>query len=75
MLKPATPATTSAEPSFSETLTKSMNTQMKYVFPFLIALIAYRSGVVALYLITSTIFTVLQQIYIGRKRHLKLVLE
>lgn len=54
--------------SFQESLTKSMNTQMKYVFPFVIAFIAYTiSGAVALYWITSNIFTIAQQIYATRK--------
>ena len=45
--------------SFQENLTKSMQTQMKYVFPFLIAFIAYNvSGAVALYWITSNIFAI-----------------
>ena len=43
-----------------------MNTQMKYVFPFLMALICYSSGVIALYFITSNIFAVGQQIYVKK---------
>ncbi len=53
--------------SFQASLSKSMNTQIKYIFPFIIAFIAYKySGVVALYLITNNIFTVLQQIYVSK---------
>ena len=41
--------------------------QMKYIFPFLITWIAYRvSGAIALYWITSNIFTVVQQIYVNK---------
>ena len=59
--------------SFQENLTKSMQTQMKYVFPFIIAFIAYRvSGAVALYWITSNIFAIGQQIYANKKKQLAL---
>ena len=67
MPKPA-PSAVSTD-SFQENFAKSMQTQMKYVFPFLIALIAYRSGVIALYLITSNIFSIAQQIYAERKQN------
>lgn len=54
--------------SFAETFQKSMHLQMKYVFPFVVALIAWSiSGAVALYWITSNIFMVGQQIYIKRR--------
>ena len=47
---------------------KSMQTQMLYVLPLLIAVIAYRlSGAVALYWITSNMFTVGQELYTARK--------
>jgi YidC/Oxa1 family membrane protein insertase len=52
--------------SFNANFTKSMNTQMKYVFPFIMAYISYRSGVVALYFITSNLFAVGQQIYVNK---------
>jgi YidC/Oxa1 family membrane protein insertase len=68
MPKPPAPSVSSASPdSFQASLNKSMNTNMMYILPLLIAFIAYRySGVVALYLITSNIFTVAQQIYVNR---------
>lgn len=54
--------------SFSDNFAKSMNTQMKYVFPFIVAFIAYTiSGAIALYWITSNLFMVAQQIYIKKK--------
>lgn len=54
--------------SFSESFTKSMNMQMKYVFPFVVAFIAYGiSGAISLYWITSNLFMVGQQIYIRKK--------
>lgn len=53
---------------FQDSFNKSMQMQMKYVFPILIVFIAYRiSGAVALYWIVSNIFTVFQQIYINKK--------
>ncbi len=71
MPKPAvsTPSTKGGEPSFGESFGKSMNTQMKYVFPFVVTWIAYSiSGAVALYWITSNLFTIGQQIYVNRKK-------
>ena len=54
--------------SFQATFAKSMNMQMKYVFPFVVALIAYNvSGAIALYWVTSNIFTIGQQIYVNKK--------
>ena len=64
MPKPA--ASTSG--SFQESFGKSMNMQMKYVFPFIVAFIAYNiSGAISLYWITSNLFMVGQQIYIKKK--------
>ena len=55
-------------PTFQDSFGKSMNMQMKYVFPFIVAFIAYNiSGAVALYWITSNLFMVFQQIYIKKK--------
>lgn len=66
----------SSTPSFQENLSKSMQTQMKYVFPFIVAFIAYSvSGAVALYWITSNIFAIGQQIYANNKRKLALQAE
>jgi len=54
--------------SFQENFTNSMQTQMKYVFPFVVAFIAYSvSGAVALYWITSNIFAIGQQLYANNK--------
>ncbi len=59
--------------SFQENFSKSMQTQMKYVFPFVVAFIAYSvSGAVALYWITSNIFAIGQQIYANKKKKLAL---
>jgi YidC/Oxa1 family membrane protein insertase len=66
------PALSSGNPgSFQESFTKSMHLQMKYIFPLVVAFIAYSvSGAIALYWITSNIFAVGQQIYANKKKHL-----
>ncbi len=72
MPKPA-PTPTSNSNSFADNFTKSMGTQMKYVFLFVVAFIAYRiSGAIALYWITSNLFAVAQQIYVNRTEKGKL---
>ena len=66
MPKPA--VSNNATASFSDSFTKSMSMQMKYIFPFIVAFIAYSiSGAVALYWITSNLFMVGQQIYVKKK--------
>ena len=58
----------SAAGSFQESFSKSLNMQMKYIFPVIVAFIAYSiSGAVALYWITSNLFMVGQQLYVQNK--------
>lgn len=55
--------------SFQDNFQKSMQVQMKYIFPFIVAFIAYSvSGAIALYWIVSNIFAIGQQVYINKKR-------
>ncbi len=61
--------------SFQDSFAKSMNMQMKYIFPFFIFFILYTdfigvslSGAVALYWVTSNVFAIGQQIYINKKK-------
>ncbi|MES2416360.1 MAG: YidC/Oxa1 family membrane protein insertase [Patescibacteria group bacterium] len=62
------PSTSNNPGGFQESFNRSMQMQMKYIFPILIVFIAYRiSGAIALYWITSNIFTVFQQIYVNKK--------
>lgn len=69
MPKPPIPETKSGSLSFQESFAKSMHLQMKYVFPVLVAFIAYSiSGAVALYWITSNIFSIGQQVYSNKKK-------
>ncbi len=75
MPKPA-PSLGASGTSFSENFTKSMNMQMKYIFPFIVAFIAYSiSGAVALYWITSNLFMVGQQIYVQKEKNFKIVIK
>ena len=55
--------------SFQDSFAKSMNMQMKYIFPIVVTFIAYSiSGAVALYWITSNVFTIAQQIKANKKK-------
>lgn len=75
MPKPS-PNTSSGPGSFAESFTKSMSVQMKYIFPFVVAFIAYSiSGAVALYWITSNLFAVGQQMYVNKKVSTKIGAE
>jgi YidC/Oxa1 family membrane protein insertase len=48
-------------------ITRAMQTQMKFVMPLIIVFIAYKyTAVVALYLITSAIFAIGQELYLRR---------
>jgi YidC/Oxa1 family membrane protein insertase len=52
---------------FSDNLARSMQTQMKYVFPFIVFFISYKiSGVIALYWLTTNLFTIAQELYIRK---------
>ncbi|MEO5635325.1 MAG: YidC/Oxa1 family membrane protein insertase [Candidatus Paceibacterota bacterium] len=66
---PKAPVAAENSNSFQDSFAKSMNMQMKYVFPFVVAFIAYTiSGAIALYWITSNLFAVGQQIYVKRNQ-------
>ena len=59
-----------SEASSQGDMAKMMNTQMKYFLPVLMAFIAYKISVaVALYLISSNLFAIAQEIYIKKKYH------
>jgi YidC/Oxa1 family membrane protein insertase len=56
------------KPDFKDELAKSMNMQMKYVMPIIIFFIAKSFPVVvSLYLITSSLFAIGQELYVRRK--------
>jgi YidC/Oxa1 family membrane protein insertase len=53
--------------SFGDNLTRSMQSQMKYIFPVIVFFIAYRiSGVIALYWLTTNLFSVAQELYVRK---------
>lgn len=55
-------------PSFSDELAKSMSVQMKYVMPVIMFIIAKNFAlVVSLYLITSSLFAIGQELYVRSK--------
>jgi YidC/Oxa1 family membrane protein insertase len=54
--------------TFQDQLSSSMQMNIKYILPIFIAFIAYQiSAAVALYWITSNVFTIIQEWYIRRK--------
>ncbi|MFH0846357.1 MAG: YidC/Oxa1 family membrane protein insertase [Patescibacteria group bacterium] len=60
--------------NFKDDLAKSMSLQMKFVMPILITFISYHlPSAIALYWITSNIFTVLQEFFVKRKMEEKVV--
>lgn len=64
------------EPSFKNELAKSMNLQMRYVFPVIVFFISYNiSGAIALYWFTSNVFALAQEIIIKRKLSIEPSLE
>ena len=70
------PSKTGGVPNMAESFAKSMQFQMKYIFPAMIFFSAYAySGVVALYLITSSAFAVGQELYVRRSNRLRLAGE
>ncbi len=57
-----------SKPSFQEEFSRSMATQMKYVFPVLVFFIAYTiSAAVALYWIVSNIFSICHELFVKKK--------
>lgn len=63
------PTQVSEAGSFGDSFQKSMQMQTKYVFPFLVGIIAYSiSGAVALYWVVNNLFTTAQQIYLKKKK-------
>lgn len=59
------------EKTFQSDLAKSLNVQMRYVFPVITVLISYQiSGVVALYWITSNVFALIQERVLRKQKKL-----
>ena len=54
---------------FAQDFQRGMQMQMKYVFPIIVGFIAYSlSAIIALYWITTNLFTIGQEFYMRRKR-------
>jgi YidC/Oxa1 family membrane protein insertase len=54
--------------SFGDNLTRSMQTQMKYFFPIIVFFISYSiSGAIALYWLTTNLFSIGQELFVRRK--------
>ena len=66
---PALPKKESKDkPSFKDDFVRSMNIQMRYFFPLLAFFISWNiSGAIALYWITSNLFTIGQEVVVRRK--------
>lgn len=63
-------APTSKDESTQSDMQKAMMMQMKYMFPVIMVVVAYSiSSAVALYLITSNVFSVVHEMYIRKKYH------
>lgn len=59
--------TPSKENTFGNNLARSMQTQMKYFFPIIVFFISYKiSGVIALYWLTTNLFSIGQEIIVRR---------
>jgi YidC/Oxa1 family membrane protein insertase len=62
------PAKKDGKSSFGDDLARSMQTQMKYFLPVLVFFIAYKiSGVIALYWLTTNLFTIGQELVVRKK--------
>jgi YidC/Oxa1 family membrane protein insertase len=49
--------------------TRALALQARYILPLFIAFIAYTSGAIALYFLTSSIFGTVQELYVRRLKH------
>lgn len=61
------PSVAPKTPSFKDDLARSMNMQMRYIFPILAFFISWSiSGAIAIYWITSNVFTLAQELFIRK---------
>lgn len=60
--------------SFGDSLARSMQTQMKYLFPIIVFFISYKiSGAIALYWFTTNLFSIGQEIFVRRNIKVKII--
>lgn len=65
---PVPPKNTSSTPaSMQEEFGRAMALQARFALPLIIGFVAFTSGAIALYFITSNLFTLLQEVLIARK--------
>lgn len=65
---PVPPKNTSSSPaSMQEEFGRAMALQARFMLPLIIGFVAFSSGAIALYFITSNVFTLLQELLITRK--------
>ena len=62
---PAAPKATE-DKSMQADISRAMTLQMRYVFPVIMGFIAYASGAIAIYFITSNLFGVVQEYFVRR---------
>jgi YidC/Oxa1 family membrane protein insertase len=61
------PKAPGSKASFSDDLARTMNMQMRYIYPVIVFIISYRiSGAVALYWLVTNLITALQELYVRR---------
>jgi YidC/Oxa1 family membrane protein insertase len=60
---------TSGTPSSANDFNRAMTIQMRFVLPVIIGLVAYTSGGIALYFMTSTIVAIAQEYFIRKTTH------
>jgi YidC/Oxa1 family membrane protein insertase len=65
---PVPPASVEAGPkSMQEDFMRAMTIQARYILPLLIGVVAYTSGAIALYFITSSLVALAQELYVRRR--------
>lgn len=53
----------------SEDFARAMNMQMRFVLPLIITFVAYTSGAIALYFVTSALFAIGQEYFVRKTHH------
>lgn len=55
--------------SMQADISRAMTLQMRYVFPIIMGFVAYTSGAIALYFITSNLFGIVQEYFVRKSMH------
>ena len=67
---PAPPPLSGAKLSMQEEIGRAMALQARFVLPLIIGMVAYASGAIALYFITSNIISIIQELVVGKAEDL-----